>query len=479
MKAGVFVCLFYCSISTYAQNFSFNKTEQEKYYQTLNLEVAEVLGGNVNSKRIEEEYIASLAQTIHLLVQENEDEFDRYERAFEHRKDLPSKSATEQFLQAENRLQWAFVSLKFGHELDAAFNLRQAYQIAAACKRKHPDFLPIYKTSGLLNVIIGAIPEKYNWVLNLMGLEGSIDTGVRELQKVAESESVLATEAQLLLGLAEGFIFQKPAEGLAHLESMIANGDYRILRFFSAALAIKNSQSELALVHLKPFTVVSPTLLPYAQYLLGEVHLHKADYQQSIRHYQSFLTSYKGTNYVKDSHYKTGVCYLLDGDSDNAEIHFEKARHGGKEIVEADIYAAKALQGEAKTPIGLSKARYATDGGYYAEAEKILNSISPSDLPTRKDQIEYYYRKARLVHKQNKPEAASIFYKQVIDMTTGDDTWYFAPNAALQLGYIRLASGAENEAKEFFEKALSYKKHEYKNSIDSKAKSALAQIRAR
>jgi tetratricopeptide (TPR) repeat protein len=479
MKAGVFACLFFCTPIANCQSLEFNNRELVLYNNILDLKVTDVVGNTAASKRTEEEYIITLAETIHLLVQENEDEYDRYERAFERRKNLGSKSAAEQFLQAENRLQWAFVSLKFGHEVDAAFNLRQAYQIAQACKKKHPDFLPIYKTTGLLNIVVGAVPEKYNWLLNLMGLEGSIETGVAELSRVAESKSDFGVEARLLLGLAEGFIFQKPAEGLSHLQSLLSTHNQKVFHFFAGALAVKNSQSELALNYLKPLTTDDPSLLPYAQYLLGEIHLHKASYEEAIRYYQSFLSVYAGTNYVKDAHYKTGICKLLNGDKLTASTHFEKARRSGKEVVEADIYATKALQETDAIVIRLAKARYATDGGYYADAERILREVSATDLLSKKSQVECYYRKARLAHKQNNVDGALLLYKQVIEMSDRDDAWYFAPNAALQSGYIKLASGDETGAKELFEKALSYKKHEYKNSIDSKAKSALAQINAR
>jgi hypothetical protein len=35
------------------------------------------------------------------------------------------------------------------------------------------------------------------------------------------------------------------------------------------------------------------------------------------------------------------------------------------------------------------------------------------------------------------------------------------------------------DAEEYFEMALSYKKHEYKNSIDTKAKTAIAQLKSK
>jgi hypothetical protein len=59
----------------------------------------------------------------------------------------------------------------------------------------------------------------------------------------------------------------------------------------------------------------------------------------------------------------------------------------------------------------------------------------------------------------------------------GDHNWYFAPNACLQIGYILQASNKDAEAKSYFQLALKYKRHEYKNSIDSKAKSALEQLK--
>ena len=100
----------------------------------------------------------------------------------------------------------------------------------------------------------------------------------------------------------------------------------------------------------------------------------------------------------------------------------------------------------------------------------------PSDLATNKEQTEYYYRKARLSHKLNELSAARIFYQQTIDMS-GENPWYFAPNSALQLGYMAQASHDNATAKRYFQRALAYKKHEYKNSIDSKAKSALEQLK--
>jgi len=116
--------------------------------------------------------------------------------------------------------------------------------------------------------------------------------------------------------------------------------------------------------------------------------------------------------------------------------------------------------------------RFSTDGGYYQEAFAILLSITPADLTTSKEQTEYYYRKARLAHRTGEIAAAKLFYQQSIDMTK-NNPWYFGANSALQLGYIARDQKDFVSARKYFEQALKYPKHEYKNSIDSKARTEL------
>src|SRR5690606_12598596 len=92
-----------------------------------------------------------------------------------------------------------------------------------------------------------------------------------------------------------------------------------------------------------------------------------------------------------------------------------------------------------------------------------------------KDKLELYYRKARIYQGLGQEDSAIVFYKQTINFS-GTLPYYFAPNAALQLGYLALDRNDKTAAKSYFKKALSYPKHEYKNSIDSKAKIALSTL---
>lgn len=483
-KAGLITCLFLWSTISFAQQQDWLKDTQslKSYNLALNLQVNEARELLKQVITPEQVYVASFTEVLELLITEDEAKFESYEDAYEERLDLLENTAPTNaevlFAIAELRIQWAFTYLKFGHELDAAWNIRQAYLIVQDCKKKFPSFLPIQKTSGLLEIMLGSVPEKYQWVMNLLSMKGSVDSGLKELEQVRKKSQVLNLETTLLYYLFEAFVLQRTESALSGFDEAIktypAN---RLALFLGASIAIKNSQSEKALAYFKRVKETSGGLaIPYVNYQLGEVYLHKGEYDLSIQSYQEFLSGYRGQNYIKDAHYKIGICYWLMNNPSEAKKYFDLAKEEGKESTEADKYAARSLSEKTYPNVKLSKLRYATDGGYYEAAKKIVDEVTDKDFTLPKEKIEFTYRKGRLYHKTNSPNQALKSYLETIEKQ-GEENWYFAPNACLQLGYLYVDQKQVNEAKKYFEKALSYKKHEYKNSIDSKAKSALAQLK--
>lgn len=481
-KTGLTICLFLCSVFCFAQkNWITDEPALKSYQLALNLELNEPerFKQTLSPRHI---YITSLSEILELLITEDEVKFEKYEDNWNSRierlEDTKPVTADALFVLAELRLQWAFTYLKFGHEFDAAWNIRQAYLQVQKCKEKFPEFTPIKKTSGVLEVMLGSIPEKYQWVITMFGMEGSVEKGLLELESIKNTDSDLSFETALIYYLTQGFILQQTDPASEGLNKLIVNHpDQRLLLFLAGCVAIKNSESEKALGYFNTLRENQKGLpITYADYQTGEVYLHKGEYKSSIEFYQKFLSVYTGLNYVKDAHYKIGICYWLQGKSKDAEKYFTKAKTAGNESTEADKYAARNLAENINPNIKLSKIRYATDGGYYAEAEKIAASVTGADIPTKKEKIEFVYREARLYHKNNSWIEAKKNYLETIEKA-GTENWYFAPNACLQLGYIFLDEKNNTEAKKYFEKALTYKKHEYKNSIDSKAKSALARLK--
>lgn len=478
----LFLCLHIIALPLSAQSWSFDEKTQEAYNLALNLQIPEALVLVGEPQTAQENYVVSLAQALDLILTEDPEKYELYYPQYENRLGKRSKSSLDEdlFLQAEIRLQWAFVHAKFGHEIDAAWNLRQAYLNVQDCKKKFPEFEPIKKTSAVLEILIGAVPDKYNWVLGLMGMEGSIEKGLEELGALRKENSAFKFEADLLFAIVQGYVLQKTDSAVATINTIrTQHQENKLVDFLTTSLMIKNAESEEALSVIQQMEQNTRGItLTFSYYLKGEIYLQKADYLNSITSFRWFINNYTGQNCVKDAWYKIGLCYWLNGNKNDAREVFKQAKTQGKENAEADKYAARCLTDNELPNIKLSKARYYTDGGYYVKAREQLNEIHAPDIPTTRDKVEFAYRVARLDHKTNSLDDAIQYYKKTIALN-GNQPWYFAPNASLQLGYIFLATGDTATAKNYFQGARDYPRHEYKNSIDSKAKSALSQLSTR
>ena len=422
-------------------------------------------------------YIQSLSETLQLIISEDQKQFDEFEERFQRRLEIFSgKNADEKLLRGELNLQWAFVYLKFGHELDGAVHLRRAYNAISELKKESPSFQPALKASGLLNVMIGSVPEKYNWVLDLFNMTGSVQQGLSELTEISAADHPMAYEAKLWHAFIRGFVLQDPLGGLSLVDPLVnENSSEPLLLFLTANLYMKNGESEPALFYLYKLDTLTGLTIPYCEYLKGEISLHKAAYADAIKYYNRFLLAYNGSNYVKDSYYKIALSHWLSGNKSEALIFLDKARKEGKDQTEADKHASRNLDNLDLSTVSLTRARFYTDGGYYQEAQKILDEVDQQSLTVKRHQVEYLYRRARLAHKKQEVEKAKSYYLNTI-ARSGDEPWYFAPNSCLQLAYIYEAEKNVNEARKYFEAALKHKKHEYKNSIDSKARSGIAHL---
>lgn len=487
-KAGVITCFFLLAQITARGTdkiWQFTPEVQKAYQLVLNLQpelaLAELGKVTDKSRELYKTYLLALNETVDVLITEDPKKFDQLEVNFKQRLewlDKMSNSPEVMFLQAELNLQKGFNLLNMGQEFNAVFAIRRAYNITQDCIKKYPDFVPIKKTHGVLQVMLGSIPEKYAWFMSLLGMRGSVVVGQKQLAELKSSKSSLSQEATILLFTIKGFInqfFGEAAKGM--LEYLKEQPENRLGLFITINMLMKDSQAEKALELFQTLEKNNQGLpMYYADYLHGDALLQKGECQKAIGYYQKFQTGYRSQSFKKDSYYKVSICYWLLNDVTNAKINFDKAKTVGKESAEPDKYAAKQLEETQMPNQKLLKARFATDGGYYEQAEIALESIGATELKTKKEQAELLYRRARLAHKTHDTHTAKALYLQCIAFTK-DNPWYFAPNSALQLGYMAQDQKDFAQAKKYFEQALTYKRHEYKNSIDSKAKFALEQIK--
>ena len=399
-------------------------------------------------------------------------------------KKLSDTSPWQRVLMAEIRLHWAFVKLKFGKEVSASWDVIRAYKLLSENQQLFPDFLPTYKSLGTLHIMIGSTPESYVWVAKLLGMQGSIRQGQQELQR-AQRDAAFGPEAQLIDLLVRAYVLtftDADSQVLARLVSQ--NPDNLLLHFFGATIEQKNGRGDRALTYLLNRPVdKSYQPLPVMENILGDIYLQKGEYVSATSHFNQFLQTYRGQNFLKDTYYKLFLCHWL-ASPQNARSSDAVARNllqnvlsVGQTTVESDKAAQRFAESSLKKVPSqrqrvLMQARLASDGGFTDQALTYLRPYAEASFSTTAEKAEYNYRMGRIYQRRESPDSAISYLTRALALSEPDQL-SFGATAALQLGYIYQQKNDRTRARSFFQKALNFKHHEYKNSVDNKAKAGM------
>lgn len=489
-RAGIyfFPLFIFLSYSTpLFAGFEFGAAQQTVYDEAIKMRIANaekqlaVLKQN-NPNNAVHIYLANFIEFNKIIWQEEAKQFEAFKENTSSRIDYIGKQNKNSpwflFTQAELKLQLALIEIKQNETISAAWNIRAAYLLLTNNAARYPDFLPTYKSLGIIHVIAGSIPDKYHWLLGMVGMKGDIRSGLKELDKAAQVNNPVQLEAQISISLINAFLLNNPALGTEQMGQIFTNNTDNLLVINLYGMLLKgNGNSKLA----QKILLNRPRTPEYTQIantykLIGDTYLADLQYSSAIAWYKYFLNQYHGLNYIKDVNSKLMLCYWLDNNQVETTKYQKRVLNYGAAHFDADKKASHFATTYQQQNKLLTKARLLCDGGNYAYADKLFDDINLAQFTKQNDKLEYYYRRGRIYHFMKKTDLAVQFYIKAIEISSLKDYIYFAPNAALQTGYIYQERKEYDKARFYFKKALSYKSHEYKSNIDHKAKAALREI---
>ncbi|MBA4849191.1 lipopolysaccharide assembly protein LapB [Emticicia sp. BO119] len=473
-------------VNTFASDADFTPNLQKAYAEIfkLRIQTGRELIARERPGNPFKVYAENYADMVELLNSEDENAFESLTDKEDERLGIiektDKKSPYNRFLRAELKIHWALLKIRFGHEVKAAWNIIQAYRLLEENQRLFPEFLPNLKSIGCLHILVGSIPENQKWVTNFLGLKGNIQQGLKELE-LASQDKIWGLESSFCQFFIQAYILpynDKVNELL--MQAVEAHQDNLNLNFLATAISLKVGRTEQAsqLILKSPYNG-SYLYFPVFELYKGEINLFKGNYQQAGLAYLSYIQNFKGKAFLKDTYYKLFLCSWLAGDEKKGLTYISKIPTVGSTIAESDKAAQKFYENYHKTSTlpnkSLIKIRLYFDAGYYEKALNEARNLSENTLYIPKDKADLNYRLARVYHKTEQLDKAIAYYERAIFLTDKykDAQWHFGASAALQTGYIYQERNQKLKAKAEFEKAISYKRHEYKTSIDNKARAAL------
>lgn len=472
-----------------AAGFQYNQQCSKAYRLLMNLQLDEAQK-ILNTEKTQNPanrltlLLDNYADVLKIFITEESAEFNRLEpnktRRLNALEDSDKNSPYYRYAQAEINLQWALVRLKFEQYVKAFWEIQKAYKLLTENQRLYPNFYPNLKSLGAIHAMTGTVPEQFKWSMKLMGLQGSVSQGMNEieqfLQKGQQQQDWLFREEGLILYAFMLLHLQGNPDKAWHIAADLP-AETSLLNCFAAAdIALKTGHNDeaIAVLQKKP-SGNGFTPFYYLDYLLGVCKLNRLDADADAPLFR-FVNNFKGSSYVKDAYQKLAWNYLLKNQPDKYNTFMQYALQRGKQFTDSDKQAHKAAQTAEIPHPQLLRARLLFDGGYYQKALAILQQIQETKLTATAQQLEYIYRKGRIYDGLKQYPTAIACYQQTI-LQSKDTPYYFAPKACLELGKIYEQQGNPTNAALYYRKAMEYKNHEYRNSIEQQAKAGLNRVK--
>ena len=427
--------------------------------------------------------VANCADFVELVVSQDASRYNALTESQEARLDAlddAPASALRDYARAEITLHLGLSQLLFKHAVLGGYHLRSGYHQMQDVVRHYPNFAPARKTLGVCDFAVGAMPEGYHWLLRLLGLAPSVETGLRNLSIAASQPGDFQLESQLLQALIRESYYKQPAEAERLTARLTAEQPDNLLFAYvrmSVAKRQHHADAALAAYRTRP---TGPAYLPvpYLHHMAADLLLYRGDYAASERENLAFLHESKGQHYRKDAAFKLYLTAWLGGQPAATMARYRALiNQPGPSDVEEDTYAQHYYnEARALNPI-LTRARLQSDGGYNREALATLRGFRPTGVSLWRDRIEAPYRRARAFQGLGQLDSAWFYFEATLTEAGPKAPYYYAPQAALQQGYLAQSVDNKPIARKYFLKALAYPWHEYKNSTDAKAKLALRSLK--
>lgn len=387
---------------------------------------------------------------------------------------------------AQMDMQWAFSRVVFGEYITAAIEINQAYHLLEENKRLYPDFLPNALGLGVLHAMIGVVPDQYQWAVNFLGLYGSIDQGLNELEDLLNANKAefqqFKPEALFLFTFLKLNLQTDPVR-YTDLNKRFKDQDIiskrsPLLNFARAVLIGHEDNNQLI-----PFLENRPQAKDafpfyYPEFMLAQAKLYKLN-PEAQGLFNEYLENYPGNNFKRSAAQKQAWSSFIQGDT----IAYQRIMNSTLTFQPTKIDADDAALKEAKKAnagylpnLYLLKSRILFDGGYLNEALEVLKKSDLSKF-SEEEKIELVYRKGRIYHNMDSLDQALTFYS--LALSRGEKlNSYFAGNACLKMGEIYEQKKEKSKAELYYTKCLGLDFDEYRRSIRAKAKAGLQRLKA-
>lgn len=367
--------------------------------------------------------------------------------------------------------------------LKAASNGNDGYRILSEIIQRKPDFYDAYMGLGLYKIAIGFVPEKFQWLLSIIGFDGNIKNGLDLLKTAMDKGRFTKVDAKVYYAISS--ITEKEDENNVSVklakELSDEYPDSPIFTLIYSTMLLERMKVDESIEYCqKALNLNTHSLQPEikkgAYALLGNAYFRKNDFQNAVTSLEEHLKYVNKEDRYNVSCYTLGISYEMLGNRSKAIESYNKARSNF--IEERDGEAEKLFYRLSKERIQKTLrdvdsnsiiAMNLREAGNFDEAVTKFNSLlEPSQFIkfASDDDKAFLYSNIAHTYLLKKDYTKAIeFFNKTVNLTPKSELWHI-PHSYFELGKIYWRKGDKNKASEYFEKIYDYSDYDFKNFLE-------------
>jgi len=464
----------------------------EKVYN-LRFDEAEIIFKDVQRKYpadLKGYFFQSLIYFYKALAERNESMLDTYselsENVIEMAEDILEKderNAEALYFKGVSHSYRSLLLLNLNKSLlKAASDGNEGYRILNALVKMKPDYYDAYMGLGLYKIALGFVPEKFKWLLSLIGFDGNIHEGISYLYKSMSRGKFTKTDSKVFLclfsikeketGDNRSAVFarelcdefpQSAVFKILHSGMLLQSGDnYGCIKASEEALKLNNYSFK-------------NEILKSANVLIGTALFRENEFSNSIKYYEEGIKLMNNEDRFNVHIFTLATAYELSGNRTKALDVYSKVRSDfiNERDGEAEKLFYRYARNKIKTPItDIEKADIkimnlreslqfdeALDVFNEAVSENIIQNASPDD------KLRIYFNTGLVYVYKNEPDKAISMFEKCLSIKPENEIWIL-PHSYFELGKIYSRKGNSAKSSEMFDEIFSFDDYDFRYFLE-------------
>ncbi|MDB5011816.1 MAG: hypothetical protein JWQ25_18, partial [Daejeonella sp.] len=352
-------------------NFDFNPNCIKAYQHILGLRLNTAKGLLANEKKINPDnsipyLLDNYVDFFTIFTSESRSDFERLKnnKAFRiSRLEREDKNSPYYlFALSEINLQWAITRVRFQEQFTSGLEINRAYKMLQENDKKYPSFILNQKNLGMINALLGALPEGLKKTISAFGIRGNTQKGIRMLEGLVKNlpnsnYDFYYDEVVFLLSFVKLDIVNDSDAYKSILENTNRIDTSSLLRTYIrsyAGMKLSHNEDAISSLNKRPRGAQYQPY-PYLDYLLGMAKMRSLS-QDAIIPFNYYLKNYNGINLEKDTYLSLAFLCLLRDDTSGYQDNIQQVKVKGYSYHDKDKQALKEA-GYAISDKDLLKAR--------------------------------------------------------------------------------------------------------------------------